>query len=309
MEPVTGEVAKSFITHGEPQNNNHLIRNTVETWLRQADRLFEEATQLNSEAGHINSWWEGWFSCSRFSLGRQAAKKIVDIQQLLVERSKFGDIVSDPKRAQSFGHEPVVDFETFASREASKSEVIAAVTTDENSLVGIYGMPGVGKTVLMKEIMAQLKEEKLFDEFVMVVVSQNPSLIKIQDAIAQRLDLKFEVGDEDVSIRAAKLSKRLKQGKKTLLLLDDVWEPMDFIKVGIPYKNVGNRCKVIFTTRIQEVCERMKMDKKIEVRVLSEVDSWNLFRKDSEITTDVLFGYMMGEKLIRDVDTFRGSKE
>ncbi|KAF9598283.1 hypothetical protein IFM89_026550 [Coptis chinensis] len=431
---VTGEVTKSVITHGERElnyicrfkrnivdlgdniaaleaiiivvlswvdaarNNNHLIRKTVETWLEQADRLFGEATQLKSEAGDINGWWKGWVTISRFRLSRKAAKKNVDIQKHLGEGSKFGENnVSDPRPVQSYEPEPVGDFKTFASRAKTEFQVIAALKNDKISLVGIFGMPGVGKTMLMQAIMAQVKKEKLFDEFASVVVSQKPDLEKIQDAIAEKLDLKLK--GELLSTRAAELRERLNQERKTLLCLDDVWEPMELVKIGIPYKNAGNRCKVIFTTRIQSVCESMEMDEKIEVKVLSEVDSWNLFRskagvvvdsslletvagnivkeckglplaivtlslalrnnknitvwddtlaqlhksisekmepvnasirlsynflqnettkmcflfwcmfpEDFEIPTDVLFGYMMGEKLIRNVDTFEEAR-
>ncbi|KAF9598355.1 hypothetical protein IFM89_027228 [Coptis chinensis] len=431
---VTGEATKSVITHGERElnyifcfkrnikdlgdnvaaleanirdvrswvdaarNNNHLIRNTVDTWLEQADRLFEEATQLKSEAGDINSWWKGWFTCSRFCLGRKAAKKNVDIQKHLGEGSKFGENnVSDPRPVQSYEPEPDGDFKTFASRAKTKFQVIAALKNDKISLVGIYGMPGVGKTMLMQATTTQMKKEKLFDEVVMVVVSQKPDLEKIQDAIAEKLDLKLK--GKLLSTRAEELRERLNQEKKTLLCLDDVWERMELVEVGIPYKNAGNRCKVIFTTRIQGVCESMEMDEKIEVEVLWEVDSWNLFRskagvvvhlsffetvagnivkeckglplaivtlglalrnkdeiavwddtlaqlkksisekmepvnasirlsynflqnettkmcflfccmfpEDFVIPTDVLFGYMMGEKLIRDVDTFEEAR-
>ncbi|KAF9597819.1 hypothetical protein IFM89_021904 [Coptis chinensis] len=377
------------------RNNNHLIRKTVDTWLEQADRLFEEATQLKSEAGDINSWWKGWVTCSRFCLGRKAAKKNVDIQKHLEEKFDENNL-SDPRPIQSYEPEPDGDFKTFASREATKSEVIAALKNDKISLVGIFGMPGVGKTMLMQAVMAQVKKEKVFDEVVMVVVSQKPVLETIQDAIAEKLDLKFK----GKSIRAEELRERLNQERKTLLCLDDVWERMELVEVGIPYKNAGNRCKVIFTTRNQGECERMEMDKKIEVKVLSEVDSWDLFRskagsvvdssvfetvagnivkefkglplaivtlglalrnkddiavwddtlarlqtsiydekmervnasirlsydflkdettkmcflfccmfpEDCQIPTDVLFGYMMGEKLIRNVDTFEQAR-
>ncbi|KAF9598304.1 hypothetical protein IFM89_026571 [Coptis chinensis] len=113
-------------------------------------------------------------------------------------------------------------------------------------------MPGVGKTMLMQAIMAQVKKEKLFDEFTSVVVSQKPDLEKIQDAIAEKLDLKF-TGNLRHSLQKC-----------------------------------GNCCKVIFTTRIQGVCESMEMDEKIEVEVLSEVESWNLFRSKAGGVVDLL---------------------
>ncbi|KAF9597849.1 hypothetical protein IFM89_021934 [Coptis chinensis] len=287
-DPVTafvGEATKSVFTHGERElnyifrfrrnirnlgdniaaleanirdvrswvdaarNNNHLIRKTVDTWLEQADRLFEEATQLKSEAGDINSWWKGWVTCSRFSLGRKAEKKNVDIQKHLGEGSKFGENnVSDPRPVQSYEPEPDGDFKTFASRAKTEFQVIAALRADKNSLVGIYGMPGVGKTMLMKAVMAQLKKEKVFDEVVMVVVSQKPDLEKIQDAIAEKLDLKF-TGNLRLSY--------------------------DFLQ--------DETTKMCFLF----CC---------------------MFPEDFEIPTDVLFDYMMGEKLIRDVDTFEEAR-
>ncbi|KAF9590035.1 hypothetical protein IFM89_030185 [Coptis chinensis] len=77
------------------------------------------------------------------------------------------------------------------ARESTTKKAIAALKNDEISLVGIYGMPGVGKTMLMQEIAQQVKEAKLFQEVVTVSVSENPILEKIQRGIAMRLNLKF----------------------------------------------------------------------------------------------------------------------
>ncbi|PIA26897.1 hypothetical protein AQUCO_08600047v1, partial [Aquilegia coerulea] len=258
-------------------SNNQEIRKPVQTWLQKVETVLEEATQLSDEAGLVNSCFKGW-CCARFTLGRKATKKNFMIQALLDERNVFGDIVSNPKPTQSLEIVSDGDFDAFASRESTTKQIIGALKDGEIGLVGVFGMPGVGKTMLMETLSNQMKKDRLFDEVVIVTVSQYPELEKIQDDIAKGLDLRF--GDEDTSFtRKAKLSKRISQGKKTLIILDDLWERLEIAKVGIPCKTVNKDCKVVFTTRDRGVCGRMESDVNIEVTVLTAEDSWRLFRE------------------------------
>ncbi|KAF2294497.1 hypothetical protein GH714_011983 [Hevea brasiliensis] len=77
--------------------------------------------------------------------------------------------------------------------------------------IGVYGMGGVGKTTLAKEVHRQAIEEKLFDEVVMVAVNQTPELRRIQSEIADVLGLTFDV--EEIPGRANRLYERLKKEK------------------------------------------------------------------------------------------------
>ncbi|KAF2298637.1 hypothetical protein GH714_024443 [Hevea brasiliensis] len=72
------------------------------------------------------------------------------------------------------------------------------------NLIGVYGMGGVGKTTLVKQIAAQVREYGIFKLVVMATVTHSPELKKVQQEIADWLDYKFDV--ESVEVRAARLS-------------------------------------------------------------------------------------------------------
>ena len=66
--------------------------------------------------------------------------------------------------------------------------------------------------------------------------------------------------------------------KKFVLLLDDLWEPLDLFSVEIPPVNNENKSKVVFTTRFSTVCLDMGA-KGIEVKSLAWEEAFALFQK------------------------------
>ncbi|KAL6334241.1 hypothetical protein AAG906_007488 [Vitis piasezkii] len=79
--------------------------------------------------------------------------------------------------------------------------------------------------------------------------------------------------------KAAEISRVLKT-KKFVLLLDDIWERLDLLEMGVPHPDARNKSKIIFTTRSQDVCHQMKAQKSIEVTCLSSEAAWTLFQKE-----------------------------
>ncbi|XP_060667922.1 putative disease resistance protein At1g63350 [Ziziphus jujuba] len=118
-------------------------------------------------------------------------------------------------------------------------------------MVGVYGMAGIGKTMLAKEVARQAKEEKLFNK------------------------------TESISVRAERcLSRRLGQETEILRVLDDVWDKFELHEVGIAFENDRNQCKILFTSRSREVvCNDMGADKIFMLEVLSYNEAKDLFGK------------------------------
>nr|XP_015873416.2 disease resistance protein RFL1-like [Ziziphus jujuba var. spinosa] len=146
-------------------------------------------------------------------------------------------------------------------------------------MVGVYGMAGIGKTMLAKEVARQAKEEKLFNKTVIVPIPQTADVKKIQKEIAEHVGLKLD--EESISIRAERcMSHRLRQETEILIVLDDVWDKLELHEVGIAFENDRNQCKILFTSGSREVlCNDMGADKIFMLEVLSYNEAKDLFGK------------------------------
>ncbi|KAL2483208.1 Disease resistance protein [Forsythia ovata] len=151
---------------------------------------------------------------------------------------------------------------------------------DENiGIIGIYGMGGVGKTSIIKEINNQLlRKNALFDNVIWVTASKDSNLEKLQKDIAKVIGLSFDDEDNELT-RASELYEALRRRSRLLLIIDDLWEAYSLENIGIPNPTNVNGCKLLITTRSSNVCRCMETVKEIEVRVLSMEEAWDLFEQ------------------------------
>ncbi|MFQ6647273.1 hypothetical protein Gotur_019025, partial [Gossypium turneri] len=99
-----------------------------------------------------------------------------------------------------------------------------ALKDDSVSVIGVHGMGGIGKTMLVKEIVSKVKG-KLFDSVVIATVTQAIDVEKIQNQIADLLGLKLE--EQSMVGKALRLRERLKKEVRILVVLDDIWAKID----------------------------------------------------------------------------------
>ncbi|GMI79279.1 hypothetical protein HRI_001597200 [Hibiscus trionum] len=170
------------------------------------------------------------------------------------------------------------EFVTFDSRKKVFNDIIESLKDSTINMIGVYGMPGVGKTSLVKEVERQLQEIKLFSSVVTTIVSRSPNVLKIQDQIAESLGLKLE--EISPVIRARRLCERLKKEKNVLIILDDLWKKLDLEEVGIPFGSQQKGCKILLTSRNQHVlCNEMDASKTFAVGDLDDKEAWEFFKK------------------------------
>ncbi|KAL1145428.1 hypothetical protein V6Z11_A11G298100 [Gossypium hirsutum] len=146
------------------------------------------------------------------------------------------------------------------------------------SMIGVYGMAGVGKTSLVNEVERQLHEVKLFDSVVGAIVSRIPDIKEVQDQMAYSLGLKLE--ENSPVVRARRLGERLRKEKNVLIILDDLWKKLDLAEVGIPFGSQHKGCKILLTSRYQNVLRNgMDATKTFAIGDLDDEEAWEFFKK------------------------------
>ncbi|QHO28822.1 hypothetical protein HN873_024202 [Arachis hypogaea] len=249
---------------------------SVQKWIEDAEETVADATALiQKEAQGEGSCLKWPFPnlCKRYSLSREAKKLERDVSNAMLE-GKFEKLCYRSRPEMSLPPSSR-DYEAMWSRTSTLDEVKQALKNPGMCMVGVYGMGGVGKTTLAKELAWQTEKECLFGVVVMAVITSTPNLRGIQGQLADGLGLKFDSETEEG--RAVELRRRIHGEKSILVILDDIWGELDLTKVGVPYGDQHKGCKLVLTGRDLNVLHRMGTQTDFPLGVLSEEESWSLF--------------------------------
>ncbi|CAL5406321.1 unnamed protein product [Camellia sinensis] len=266
-----------------------IVENDVWKWLMSAYGMKAEVQVFLLDMVREN---RSCFKCScpnirwRYRLGKESKKKTARVIILKEEGAKF---MTCPVSHRA----PLPD---------AGFSIIRSLKDPSIKMIGIYGPGGVGKTTMVEEVRQLAKRNGLFHSVAMTTVSKAVEKEKVQGELASQLGLKL-----DEYGRAGQLLNRLRNGQKTLVILDDVWEPLDLADIGIPTTDGGNNeplnlpdigipfttssdmgCKVVITTR-KRVCKMMQKSSELKnfpIHVLTKTEAWSLFTKVAEISVD-----------------------
>ncbi|RVX10947.1 putative disease resistance protein [Vitis vinifera] len=75
--------------------------------------------------------------------------------------------------------------------------------------------------------------------------------------------------------KTAEIFKLLK-AKNFVILLDDMWERLDLLEVGIPDLSDQTKSRVVLTTRCERVCDEMEVHKRMRVECLTPDEAFSL---------------------------------
>ncbi|KAG8372116.1 hypothetical protein BUALT_Bualt12G0033000 [Buddleja alternifolia] len=255
------------------ENNVEVILPEVVSWLTRANENQIIISAIEAEIPNVK---KDFLSMKlRFLLTRKAKKTTEAIKKLRGEC--IFNLISQPAPPPATGSIQIGETYEFETRKKIVEDIMEALRGGEVNMLGICGMGGVGKTTMAKRIMKRARAEDLFDEILMVVVSQPVDMSKIQLEIAESLDLKLEV--ESLPARAHKLNARLMGTKRTLVVLDDVWEILKLEELGIPCESGVKGCKILLTSRNRDVFDAMNVRKDFGLQILLEEEAWFLFRE------------------------------
>ncbi|XP_039137115.1 disease resistance protein RFL1-like [Dioscorea cayenensis subsp. rotundata] len=231
----------------------------------------------------LNCW-------AKYKISQRSIKLIKEIKNLKTEYDAFKEKTeAQPPRA--IREIPTSSIAVGKIIKLNLEKVHGYLADDNVSMVGIWGMGGVGKTTLLNEINNSLQgggANMGFKHVIYLVVSKEPQFEKLQKEISKRLGLPSNSEKSDIF--------EFLKNKDFLMLLDDMWKAVDLPEtLGIPlphhqsqsWEDRGQRCKhkVIFTTREDDVCARMKADKKIKVECLDGEEAWHLFKQHANEET------------------------
>ncbi|XP_052880889.1 putative disease resistance protein At5g05400 [Gossypium arboreum] len=266
----------------EAKRQNKIIYDDVDNWLKRAEKELIETQNLKDEIDRVKcfKWCPKWGW--RYSLSKKLAEEIPNISKLL-ETSNFAQ-VGYRRPLQGIEFITSTDFMDSESSKSALNQIMEAINAKGVNMIGLHGMPGVGKTTLAQEVGKHAREQKLFDKVVIFTMSQNPDINKIQRKVAAMFDLKFRTDIEDT--RAEELWVRLKAEKDILIIVDDLWEEFKLERIGIPFGDKHKGCKIFLTTRHQQVCTKMNCQKEVQLGILSEDEAWVLFRDQAGLEDD-----------------------
>ncbi|BBG98628.1 NB-ARC domain-containing disease resistance protein [Prunus dulcis] len=175
------------------------------------------------------------------------------------EKVEFSSVFHDVPQEEIFDT-PSEDYMAFESRISKVKEIMEELRNLDTNLIGVYGLGGVGKSTLAKEVYRQARKENIRSRSL-------KETKKIQKKIAEKLGMDVEK-TQDMHIW-----NRIKD-KKSLIILDDVWEAIDLEVLGL---RPMATCKILFTSRVR--VSKMRAQKEFWLDVLGEKESWSLFEK------------------------------
>ncbi|GLU09191.1 hypothetical protein SLE2022_260640 [Rubroshorea leprosula] len=279
--------------------------------LNDAYEFFKEKHGLKDDEEEAKKKCLAGMCCNpraRYEISKKAEKYLVAVTELLQEadKSNFPDSYRPPNSTA-----PVNEgFEDFGSRTPVLGRIMEALRSAGSDKIGVYGLPGVGKTKLAKEVARRAWEAHLFDAIVLASVRKDRDLKTIRGEIADNLVLQLH-GETEVG-RAKQLKDYLKKKKRILVILDDIWSRLDLDELGIPFEEMRNKarsrldlaelgipfeekkneasskgeeqmqCKILCTSRFRDVlsCEMdVDPDQLFDVGLLRDEEAWELLKK------------------------------
>ncbi|EOY25866.1 NBS-LRR type disease resistance protein [Theobroma cacao] len=254
--------------------------NQVQLWLSRVQTVGADAEVLiNGGTQQIQKLcFGGCFSknCkSSYNFGKQVTRKLAETVDLKNE--------GDFERVAEYELTAQVDvrpIEPTVGLEPTLVKVWRLLEENDVGIIGLHGLGGVGKTTLLTQINNNLSSMPMgYDVVIWVVVSKDHTIERVQEKIGEKVGLSIELWKNKSCDEKAIDIFRVLSKKKFVLLLDDLWERVDLIKVGIPVPNQDNGIHMEhLESLIIRFCESME---KIVIRPIDKAPCFHTLSRVS----------------------------
>jgi WD40 repeat protein len=155
------------------------------------------------------------------------------------------------------------------------------VITAADARIGVYGMGGIGKSVLAAALAHDREVRRSYPHgIIWLTIGQKPDLATLQRNVARHLGYRKHIhADTDVQ----SVLKHLLQRKAALLILDDVWNAGDTQAFDV----LGPRCRALVTTRDAGILHTLG-GPSVHVELLTEQEALRLLSESVGVESSAL---------------------
>eukprot|EP00268_Persea_americana_P060792 TRINITY_DN761_c0_g1_i5.p1 TRINITY_DN761_c0_g1~~TRINITY_DN761_c0_g1_i5.p1 ORF type:complete len:928 (-),score=152.29 TRINITY_DN761_c0_g1_i5:554-3337(-) len=205
------------------------------------------------------------------------------------QTSNMKDDVENRQRFREYLH--FIPDEEIVGIDTNKDLLIGKLTDKrpERVEVAVVGMGGLGKSTLVKKVYDSPQVKNHFECHAWITVSQSYKPDELMRDMILELyksnkeavpDNEVAVPDDISKMKGSNLVQTVinyLQNKRYVIVLDDVWETIDWNHIRVAFPN--NRCgsRIMLTTRIRDVALSFEAENILFLEPLGEDDAWLLF--------------------------------
>ncbi|KAM5568325.1 putative disease resistance protein [Rosa sericea] len=177
----------------------------------------------------------------------------------------------------------IIDRDVVGLEESVRELAVHLVKSgDRHRVVSIWGMGGLGKTTLAKQVYHDREVRQHFDSFAWVCISQRCQVRDVWEEILIKVSALQR--EEIAKMKHGEIAKKLflvQQQSKCLVVIDDIWSvgTWESLKAAFPLCE-ETKSRILLTTRKEEVA--LHSDRSgflFQPRPLDDDESWQLFEK------------------------------
>ncbi|XXG48875.1 hypothetical protein AAC387_Pa02g3203 [Persea americana] len=198
------------------------------------------------------------------------------------QTSKMKDDVENWQRSGEYLH--FISDEEIVGIDENKDFLIGKLTDErrERVVVAVLGMGGLGKTTLVRKVYDSPQVKNHFECHAWITVAQSS---KVDELMRNMIKELYDYNKEPLPAGRDKMEGGhlvqavidYLQNKRYVIVLDDVWETIDWnhLRVAFPNNQCGSR--IMLTTRIRDVALSFEAENTLYLEPLGKDDAWLLF--------------------------------